>query len=63
MTKRFVEVDQEALAVAAELLGTTGEEETVNAALREIADLRRRLVSFEEERDAENGGWVAPQRT
>ncbi|WP_229072162.1 DUF2191 domain-containing protein [Actinoplanes sp. DH11] len=62
MIKRAIEVDQAALAVAAGLLGTAGEEETVNAALREIAALRRRLLSFDE-KAAEAGGSAAAQRT
>ena len=39
------DVDQAAL-VAAELLGTTTTDDTVNAALREIAQRNRRLEAF-----------------
>ena len=38
-----------ALVEASEHLGSVGWEDTVNAALREIAALRRRLVAFEQE--------------
>jgi Arc/MetJ family transcription regulator len=34
--KTPIEIDQEALAVAAEVLGTTTKKDTVNAALREV---------------------------
>jgi Arc/MetJ family transcription regulator len=39
--KTAIEIDQEALATAAELLGTTTTADTVNTALREVG---RRLV-------------------
>ena len=60
MVKRAIEIDQEALSEAARLLGTTGEEETVNAALREIAALRERLLDFDAN-EARNAG--VSQRT
>lgn len=42
MTKILVDVDDDALAAAAELLGTTTKRDTVNTALREtVARLRR----------------------
>ncbi|HEY1643321.1 MAG TPA: type II toxin-antitoxin system VapB family antitoxin [Streptosporangiaceae bacterium] len=41
MVRMSIDIDQEALAVAAEVLGTTTETDTVNAALREVG---RRLV-------------------
>jgi Arc/MetJ family transcription regulator len=34
--KTPIEIDQEALAVAAEILGTRSKKDTVNAALREV---------------------------
>ena len=37
MTKILVDVDDDALAEAADLLGTTTKKDTVNTALREIA--------------------------
>ncbi len=44
MTKRLVDIDDDLLAEARELLGAASMKETVNAALREVvaAELRRR---------------------
>ncbi|MGH3738269.1 MAG: type II toxin-antitoxin system VapB family antitoxin [Micromonosporaceae bacterium] len=42
MTKILVDVDDQALADAAEVLGTTTKKDTVNTALREIARRNRR---------------------
>jgi Arc/MetJ family transcription regulator len=42
MTKTLIDLDDEALAEAAKLLGTSSKKDTVNAALREIVDRRRR---------------------
>jgi Arc/MetJ family transcription regulator len=42
-TKTPIEIDQEALAVAAEVLGTTTKKDTVNAALREVGQRLVRL--------------------
>jgi Arc/MetJ family transcription regulator len=36
MVKTPIEIDQDALAIAAEVLGTTTKKDTVNAALREV---------------------------
>ena len=46
MTKRLVDIDDDLLAEARELLGAASMKETVNAALREVvaADPRRRLL-------------------
>lgn len=43
MTKTPIEIDQEALAIAAEVLGTTTKKDTVNAALREVGQRLVRL--------------------
>jgi Arc/MetJ family transcription regulator len=43
MTKATIEIDQEALAVAAEVLGTATKTDTVNAALREVGQRLVRL--------------------
>jgi len=43
MVKTPIEIDQEALAVAAEVLGTTTKKDTVNAALREVGQRLTRL--------------------
>ncbi len=41
--KTPIEIDQEALAVAAEVLGTKTKKDTVNAALREVGQRHVRL--------------------
>ncbi len=43
MMKTPIEIDQEALAVAAEVLGTKTKKDTVNAALREVGRRHVRL--------------------
>lgn len=43
MIKTPIEIDQEALEVAAEVLGTTTKKDTVNAALREVGQRLVRL--------------------
>lgn len=43
MIKTPIEIDQEALAIAAEVLGTKTKKETVNAALREVGQRLVRL--------------------
>lgn len=45
MTKTLIDLDDEALAEAARLLGTSSKKDTVNAALREIIDRRRRAAA------------------
>ena len=45
MTKTLIDLDDEALAEAAKLLGTSSKKDTVNAALREIVDRRRRAAA------------------
>jgi Arc/MetJ family transcription regulator len=47
VTEIRVNVDEEALAEAAEILGTETDEETVNAALLEMAERRKRRRAFE----------------
>ncbi|MFC4072347.1 hypothetical protein [Actinoplanes subglobosus] len=49
MVKRLVEVDREALEEAAAFLGTSGVQETVTAALAEIAALYLRVRAHEDE--------------
>ena len=48
MTKTPVEIDDEALAAAAKVLGTTTKKDTVNAALREVSARLTRLKALEE---------------
>jgi Arc/MetJ family transcription regulator len=43
MSKTPIEIDLEALAIAAEVLGTTTKKDTVNAALREVGQRLVRL--------------------
>ncbi|MEU0811094.1 type II toxin-antitoxin system VapB family antitoxin [Streptomyces sp. NPDC005970] len=45
MSRTVIDLDDEALAEAARHLGTTTKKETVNAALREINDRRRRAAA------------------
>jgi Arc/MetJ family transcription regulator len=47
MTKTPVEIDDEALAAAAEVLGTKTKKDTVNAALREVSQRLLRLRALE----------------
>lgn len=46
-TKTPIEIDDEALAAAAEVLGTRTKKDTVNAALREVSARLRRLRALE----------------
>ena len=48
MVKRLVNIDQQALGEAAELLGTNGVQETVAAALAELSNIYLRLKESEE---------------
>ena len=48
MTKILVDVDDEALAEAAEVFGTKTKKDTINTALRESAAMRRRAEAFDE---------------
>lgn len=45
MSRTVIDLDDEALAEAARHLGTTTKKDTVNAALREINDRRRRAAA------------------
>ncbi|MFI9118875.1 MULTISPECIES: type II toxin-antitoxin system VapB family antitoxin [Streptomyces] len=48
MSNLYVEVDDEALAEAAEILGTKTKKDTVNAALLEVAQRHKRLRALEQ---------------
>ncbi len=48
MTKTAIEIDDEALAAAAAVLGTSTKKDTVNAALREVSARLQRLQALEE---------------
>lgn len=56
MTKILVDVDDQALADAAQVLGTTTKKDTVNAALREIAQRRRRAEALAQLREMAREG-------
>ena len=53
MTKRLVDIDDEKLATAREILGTSTMKQTVDRALDELIALRRRLALLEDLRDPE----------
>jgi Arc/MetJ family transcription regulator len=46
MTKMLIDIDEEALEAAADLLGTTTKKDTVNTSLRETAQRLRRAQAL-----------------
>ncbi|MEU8242146.1 type II toxin-antitoxin system VapB family antitoxin [Actinoplanes missouriensis] len=48
MMESPIEIDGQALMEAARVLGTTTPSDTVNAALREVVAVRRRLEAYDE---------------
>lgn len=56
MSKLLIEVDDEALAEAAQLLGTATNKDTVNSALTEIAKRHTRARALAELRDMGSEG-------
>jgi Arc/MetJ family transcription regulator len=58
MAKTVIDLDDEALAEAARLLGTSSKKDTVNAALREIIDRRRRAAAVARMREMVAAGEV-----
>ncbi|MEV5741247.1 type II toxin-antitoxin system VapB family antitoxin [Microbispora rosea] len=58
MTKTLIDLDDEALAEAAKLLGTSSKKDTVNAALREIVDRRRRAAAIARMREMVTEGEI-----
>ncbi|MCA2220411.1 MULTISPECIES: type II toxin-antitoxin system VapB family antitoxin [Nonomuraea] len=58
MTKTLIDLDDEALAEAAKLLGTSSKKDTVNAALREIVDRRRRAAAVARMREMVAAGEI-----
>jgi Arc/MetJ family transcription regulator len=56
MTKMLIDIDEDALATAADLLGTKTKKDTVNTALREAADRLRRLEALQQLSDAAKAG-------
>lgn len=59
--KTPIELDEDALAAAAEVLGTTTKKDTVNTALREIARLHARMRAFENWRDIGSPDLLDPE--
>ncbi|NYI07728.1 type II toxin-antitoxin system VapB family antitoxin [Allostreptomyces psammosilenae] len=58
MSKTVIDLDEEALALAAEVLGTRTKKDTVNAALQEVGARRRRELAAERlRRLAEDGAF------
>ncbi|MGW9209583.1 type II toxin-antitoxin system VapB family antitoxin [Embleya sp. NPDC055664] len=47
MAKTLIDVDENALAEAARILGTTTKRDTINGALRSVGDRSRRLAALE----------------
>jgi Arc/MetJ family transcription regulator len=47
MAKTLIDLDETALAEAAELLGTTSKKDTVNTALREVSQRLKRLKALD----------------
>jgi len=59
MVKTPVEIDQEALALAIEVLGTKTKKDTVNAALREVGQRLDRLRALARLREMADQGESA----
>lgn len=57
--KTPIEIDDEALAKAAQYLGTKTKKDTVNAALREVAERFSRLRAFKELGEIADEGYFA----
>ncbi len=55
MARTVVDIDDEALAAAAEELGTKTKVDTVNRALAEVAARSKRLAFLEQLRNADDG--------
>jgi Arc/MetJ family transcription regulator len=51
MSKTLIDIDDEALAAAARILGTTTKRDTVNTALRRLADNDRRVAAIKRMRE------------
>jgi Arc/MetJ family transcription regulator len=64
VAKTLIDIDEQALALAAEVLGTRTKKDTVNAALTEIgARLRRQRALAELVRLSEERAFVPTERT
>jgi Arc/MetJ family transcription regulator len=58
MARTVIDVDDELLASVAQQLGTTTKRDTVNAALREVLENRRRALALTRLREAASDGAV-----
>ncbi|MGW7363299.1 type II toxin-antitoxin system VapB family antitoxin [Streptomyces sp. NPDC054841] len=58
MARTVIDLDDEALEEAARFLGTETKKDTVNAALREIVDRRRRAAAVERMRQMVEDGEI-----
>jgi Arc/MetJ family transcription regulator len=58
MAKTVIDLDEEALAEAARILGTKTKRDTVNAALRWVSDRNRRAVAIERMREMAAAGEI-----
>lgn len=58
MTRTVIDLDEEALTEAARYLRTSTKTDTVNAALREIIDRRRRAAAVERMRQMVKSGEI-----
>jgi Arc/MetJ family transcription regulator len=58
MARTMIDIDDELLADAARLLGTTTKKDTVNAALREVRERFRRLEALLESQEMVDRGEV-----
>jgi Arc/MetJ family transcription regulator len=58
MARTVIDLDDELLASVAQQLGTTTKRDTVNAALREVLENRRRALALTRLREAANDGAV-----
>jgi Arc/MetJ family transcription regulator len=56
MSKTVIDLDDELVAEAAQALGTRTKQETVNAALREVLENRRRALALTRLREAAKEG-------
>ena len=58
MARTVIDLDDDLVASVAQQLGTITKKDTVNAALREVLETRRRALALTRLRDAANEGAV-----
>jgi Arc/MetJ family transcription regulator len=59
MARTMIDIDDEALADAGRVLGTTTKKDTVNAALREVVTRQQRLEALFEQQEMATRGDIA----